>query len=123
MFVNPSRASPACVKMQSLSDTNRSTIYALQANAMNNFQYAVFTSVLAVTSSNLLDPDPQGAFRDISGTLCTQEWERFCAFFCMVFKEQELYAQIYNDAISISTRARPKDGTGMSSFPTLAVLS
>jgi len=62
MSINPSRASPASVKMQSLSDTNRSTIYALQANANNNFQYAIFTSVIAVTSSNLLNPDSQGPF-------------------------------------------------------------
>src|SRR5262249_4345469 len=39
--------------------------------------------------------------------------QRFCAFFCMVFKEQELRAQIYQDAISFSTRARPKDGSGL----------
>ena len=114
IFVNPSRASPSSVKPQSSSsDSNRSTTYAIQANAFNNFNYAVFTSVLAVTSSNILDLEPQGMFRQITGTLCTQEWERFCAFFCMVFKEQELHAQIYEDAISISTRAKPKDVTSM----------
>jgi hypothetical protein len=114
MFINPSRAAPSSVKQSTISDPNRSTTYALQANAIHNYQYAVFTSVLAVTSSNILDLDTPGMFRQIIGTLCTQEWERFCAFFCMVFKEQELHAQIYEDAISISTRARPKDVNSMS---------
>jgi hypothetical protein len=111
-YVNPSRAAPSSVKPAASTDATRGTTYAIQANAINNFSYAVFTSVMAVCSSNLLDTDPQGIFRQITGTLCTQEWERFCAFFCMVFKVEELYAQIYEDAISISTRAKPRDTAG-----------
>jgi hypothetical protein len=113
IFVNPSRAAPSIVKMStSSSDSVRNTKYAIQATASHNFLYTIFTSVLAVNSSNLLDSEPQGMFRQITGTLCTQEWERFCAFFCMVFKAKELHAQIYEDAITISTRARPKDIAG-----------
>jgi hypothetical protein len=112
IFVNPSRAAPSIVKSASSSDSARSTRYAIQANASHNFLYTIFTSVLAVNSSNLLEHDSQAMFRQITGTLCTQEWERFCAFFCMVFKARELHAQIYEDAISISTRAKPKDGAG-----------
>jgi hypothetical protein len=112
IFVNPSRAAPVFVKSAPSSDSARSTRYAIQANASHNFLYTIFTSVLAVNSSNLHERDPQGMFRQITGTLCTQEWERFCAFFCMVFKAKELHAQIYEDAISISTRAKPKDGGG-----------
>jgi hypothetical protein len=111
-YVNPSRAALSCVKPALSSDANRGTTYAIQASSINNFGYAVFTSVIAVCSSNLLDAEPQGIFRQITGILCTQEWEHFCAFFCMVFKVKELYAQIYEDAITISTRAKPKDTAG-----------
>jgi hypothetical protein len=26
----------------------------------------------------------------IQGILCTQEWQRFCTFFCMIFKQPQL---------------------------------
>ena len=41
--------------------------------------------------------------------MCTQEWERFCAFFCMVFKVPELRAQIFDGSVMLSTRAKQKD--------------
>jgi hypothetical protein len=114
-FVNPSRAVPAVVK-PAVGDSQNATKYVVHANAVSNYQFSVFTSVLAVTSSNLLDPAPNGLFRQIRGIMCIQEWERFCAFFCMVFRERELHAQIYEDSISISTRAKSKDG-GLSQLP------
>ena len=109
IHVNPSRAAPHTVKPAPSSDNQRS-IYTVLGNTTTNYQYAVFTSVLAVTTSNLHLDEPQSLFRQLAGTMCTQEWERFCAFFCMVYREQELNAQIYEDAISISTRAKPKTG-------------
>jgi hypothetical protein len=108
IFFNPSRAAPHHVKPATTMEDSRSN-YALLGNATKNFQYAVFTSVIAVTQSNLHDSEPSGMFRQVSGTLCTLEWERLCAFFCMVFKEKELHAQIYEDALTFSTRARPRD--------------
>src|SRR4051794_1987270 len=104
VYVNPSRAPPRVVKPSVPSDTQRSTSYTLQANMVPNYQYSVFTSVFAITSSNFNVNDPPSQFRQLSGTMCCQEWERFCAFFCMVYKVDELHAQIYDDAISVSTR-------------------
>jgi hypothetical protein len=114
IFVNPSRAAPYHVKPAAGAEDQRSC-YALIGNATNNFQYAVFTSVIAVGQTNLHDADPSSMFRQVSGTLCTLEWERLCAFFCMVFKEPALHAQIYEDALAFSSRARPKEGSGKSS--------
>jgi hypothetical protein len=74
--------------------------------------------LIPITWSNLgVDADTT-AFRGVSGMVCSQEWERFCAFFCTVFKERVLGAQIKENAISITTRAKPKDGagTGTSSY-------
>jgi hypothetical protein len=51
-------------------------------------------------------------FRSITGTLCTLEWERFCAFFPMVFRKPNLYARIYEDAISFSTKAKTAGTAG-----------
>jgi hypothetical protein len=45
-------------------------------------------------------------FRSISGLLCSQEWERLCAFFCTVFKETTLGAPINDDALSFTTRQK-----------------
>ena len=92
------------------TDTPNAPRYILPAGSLSNYQFTVFTSVLAVTFSNLHDTEPNSPFRQIRGYMHVQEWERFCAFFCMVFKETELQAQIYEDAISIGTRAKAKDG-------------
>lgn len=89
-------------------------MYALRANSLTNFGYCVFTSVILVNASNLLDLEPEGQFRSISGTLCVQEWERFCAFFPTIFREDALFARIYEDAISFSTRAKGAGGTSTS---------
>jgi hypothetical protein len=109
MFINPSRAAPASVKMAASEYSRSNVSYALLAGSQNSFGYAVFTSVIAIANSNIHDDNPTSTFRQISGTLCTQEWQRFCAFFCMVFKEKELHAQIYDDAITFSTRAKPNN--------------
>lgn len=90
-------------------------MYALRVNSLTNFGYCVFTSVILVNTSNLLDLEPEGQFRSISGTLCVQEWERFCAFFPTIFREDALFARIYEDAISFSTRAKGVGSTGTSS--------
>jgi hypothetical protein len=82
--------------------------YAVQAGSFGFNPYIVFTSVLAVTGSNLTS-EPVGIFRQISGLMCTQEWERFCAFFCAVFKVPELRAQIFDGSVVLSTRAKQKD--------------
>jgi len=108
--VNPSRAALSAVKLSLPAESQRQTVYVLRANAANNFSYAVFTSVLAITSSTLPPSVNLGNYQYVAGVLCTQEWERFCAFFCAVFKETELRAQIYEDAISITTRAKLKEG-------------
>jgi hypothetical protein len=84
--------------------------YAIHADGINNYSYAVFISIIVVSTSNLLDPDASGSLHSILGLFCQQEWECFCAFFCMVFKENELQAQIYKDAVSFSTRAKAKEG-------------
>jgi hypothetical protein len=106
--MNPSRASPTLVKTNPVSESARSVEYATQAVSYSFNPYVVFTSVLAVTGSNL-STEPVGIFRQISGLMCTQEWERFCAFFCMVFKVPELRAQIFEGSVVISTRAKQKD--------------
>lgn len=108
MFMNPSRASPNLVKINPVSESVRSVEYASQAGAYGFNPYIVFTSVLLVTSSNLTS-EPVGIFRQIGGLMCTQEWERFCAFFCMVFKVPELRAQILEGSVMISTRAKQRD--------------
>lgn len=113
-FLNPSRICPSRVAVQRpLSDGGqRTALYAIAANSSNRNDYALFTSVIVCVSSNLHEPDPPSPFHYISGRLCKQEWERFCAFFCAVFKEPELRAQVYENAISFSTRARPRDAPG-----------
>jgi hypothetical protein len=115
MFINPSRADPISVKMSPTGPTG--SIYALRGNAQVNYLYAVFTSVLLITASNLGGDADTAAFHGVSGLLCSQEWERFCAFFCTVFKETQLAAQIRENAISITTRAKPKDGAGTGTSP------
>ena len=60
--------------------------------------------------ADILDHDTSAMFRQVNGVLCRQEWERFCSFFCMVFGEKELRAQIYEDAVAFSTRAKPREG-------------
>jgi hypothetical protein len=97
-----------------IGDTQNAPRYVVPANALSNYQFTVFTSVLAITSSNLLDPEPTSMFRQIRGYMHTQEWERFCSFFCMVFGEEELHAQIYENTISVTTRAKAKE-SGVSS--------
>jgi hypothetical protein len=114
MFINPSRAAPISVKMGTPGPTG--SIYALRANAQLNHVYAVFTSVLLISGSSLGVDSDLATFRGVSGLLCSQEWERFSAFFCMVFKERELAAQIRDNAISITTRAKPRDATGTGMF-------
>jgi hypothetical protein len=104
MFVNPSRAAPSAVRLS--SDSQRFGNYALLANSTSNYAYATFTSVLAVTSCNF--DSSSDIFRQICGLLCTQEYERFGAFFPAVFNEPDLYAQIYRDIVSITTRAKAK---------------
>ena len=110
MFVNPSRAPPVCVKVGNSTDTQRSTAYAINANAQYSHIYTTFTSVLLITTANLsLNAESPSPYRGVNGLLCSQEWERFCAFFCMVFKQVDLAAQVYENAIAITTRAKPKD--------------
>jgi hypothetical protein len=77
------------------------------ANTTSNWAFAVFTSVLAVTSCNFYSSD--NVFHQICGLLGTQEFERFGAFFCAVFDEDELYAQIYENSVAITTRVKPKE--------------
>jgi hypothetical protein len=96
--------------MSSPQDSQRTSSYAIMANATNNYSYAVFCSILGVVSSNLHRFDTLSPFRQVTGTLCSQEWECMGAFFCNTFKILELQAQIYENAISITTRSRPKDG-------------
>ena len=111
IFTNPSRASLYDVTPQPpTSETQQSTTYALTKNAVRAFQYAIFTSVIAVTKADLLDPNTSSMFRQVNGVLCKQEWERFYSFFCMVFGERELRAQIYEDTVTFSTCARPREG-------------
>src|SRR5277367_670417 len=112
MLVNPSRAPSVCVKIAAPSEANRTTTttYAIQANTQHNHLYSVFTSVLFITSADLsIDTDSSTPFRGVQGLLCTQEWERFCTFFCTIFKQPNLSAQIYENSISVTTRAKPKD--------------
>jgi hypothetical protein len=96
--------------------TQRTTTYAIQANAQYNHLYSVFTSVLFITSAELsMDAESSSPFRGVQGILCTQEWQRFCAFFCMIFKQPQLSAQIYENAIAITTRAKFKDSKNTTS--------
>jgi hypothetical protein len=104
--VNPSRAAPSAVKQS--SDSPRFGNYALLANAADNYSYAFFTSVIAVTSCNFYATS-DSTFRQICGLLGTLEYERFGAFFCAAFDEKDLFAPIYDDAVSITTRAKLKE--------------
>lgn len=107
IYVNPSRAAPSAVKQS--SDSPRFGNYALLANANSNYSYAFFTSVVAVTSCNFYATTSDSPFRQICGLLGTLEYERFGAFFCAAFDETDLFAPIYDDAVSITTRAKPKE--------------
>jgi len=83
--------------------------YAIHANATYNNHYILFTSVVVVQHSNLHDDDTASPFHQIQVSFAKMEFERFCSFFCMVFKETGLHIQMYKGCISISTRARSKE--------------
>jgi hypothetical protein len=105
-FINPSRANPALIKMQKQETRNN---YAIQANASFNNHFTLFTSVVYVQHSNLHDDDTASPFHQIQVNFAKLEFERFCSFFCMVFKEKALHIQTYKGCITISTRARVKE--------------
>lgn len=98
IYLNPSRVAPSTVR--------QGGSYALLANTTGNYDYAVFTSVLIATACNFYSSE--GTFRQIQGLLCTLEFERMGAFFCAVFQETELYAQIYEDSVAFTTRPKAK---------------
>ena len=100
---------PHYVKTEAVNESNSAARYAVIASASVSRQYAVFTSVIVVSGANLVSPPTTTFAKNISGLLCSQEWERFCAFFCMVFKHKELGAQVNEDSISFTTRMKPKD--------------
>jgi hypothetical protein len=105
-YINPSRAAPHSVKTAAVPESKVASRYAVLANSTTNNSYAIFTSVIIVSSANLVFP--LSPFKSVSGLLCCQEWERFTAFFCQVFRQKTLTAQINEDAISFTTRMRPK---------------
>lgn len=63
------------------------------------------SSVFSVVSHLITIPDRGLAQHYISGIFHSQEWERFCAFMCMVFGHPELTAQLSLDALTFSTKA------------------
>ncbi|RXW15198.1 hypothetical protein EST38_g10657 [Candolleomyces aberdarensis] len=55
----------------------------------------------------------------IRGVYHSQEWERFVGFICTAFDQEELEAQLYQDAIEFSTRPASSQGAS-SGLPTKA---
>jgi len=94
------------VKTALVPGSKTASRFAIQANATTNNDYTIFTSVIIVSTANLVFP--MSLFKTISGLLCCQEWERFTAFFCQVFKQKTLYAPINEDSISFTTRMKLK---------------
>jgi hypothetical protein len=108
-YYNPSRAAPDLLKTTTVSESRSASNYAIPFNSSSSSYYAIFTSVVIMSSANLPIPPTEALSKNVSGILCTQEWERFCVFFCMIFKSNPLGANITEDAISFSTRLKPKE--------------
>jgi hypothetical protein len=106
-YVNPSRAAPGLVKVDN-SPYAKTTHqkYALMYSSTTSFGFALFTSVIVVSSYNLDTRNVNSQW--VSGTLCTQELERMMAFFCSVFGQTELGYLSNGDGFTFSTRARSK---------------
>jgi hypothetical protein len=120
-LVNPSRAAPHLVKFLTPSQNGDSSsrtqsVYAIYGNAKVPYLFVTFASVVIVTSSNLHDLETTSNFRQLHGLLAQLEWQRFCAFFCTVFKERYLKASIYDNAISFGVRARSQNNASSSMY-------
>lgn len=98
-YLNPSRASPLnAYSVHTSTDDSRSVMYAGKS-------VAVLVSSVLLDSSHLVTVPDRGLVQHyISGIFHNQEWERFCAFMCMVFGHPELTAQVSLDALSFSTK-------------------
>lgn len=98
-YVNPSRASPLDVHSVNTSpDGSQSVLYA--GNSL-----AVLVSSVCSFESYIFSTPSKGLMQHyVSGIFHSQEWERFCAFICMVFGHAELTGQLALDVLSFSTK-------------------
>lgn len=110
-FVNPSRASPMSTLVKRVGvDTKNLRLYI-------GSDFAICLTCICVTDSFLYRFPPTGLRqRQIRGIVHSQEWERLVGFFCMVFHEDELHAQVFKDALTFTTKTSDVGQTGESPY-------
>jgi len=98
--INPSRISPLVVNAKRFSpDGFKLRLYVDKI-------HAVCVTAVAVTESYLYSVPATGLpQRQLRGIVHSQEWDRLVAFFCMVFHQPELGAQLYKDSLAFTTKA------------------
>ena len=99
--VNPSRADPRIVNSKRLSaDGSKSRLYV-------GSSFATCVTAIAVTDSYLTQPTSTGLRQcQLRGLVHCQEWDRLVAFFCMVFNQPVLNAQLYMDSLRLQRKRK-----------------
>jgi len=114
-YVNPSRSSPLLVNVRRVSADGRNLRLYVDKS------HAICVTSICSTDSFVTHVPPTGLpQRQLRGVVHSQEWERLVAFFCMVFFQPEMDAQLYKDALTFSTKAGDRGQQGEFA---LAVLS
>ena len=105
-IVNPSRVS------HSVLNAKRSAPDGSKFRLRVGKPHAVCVTAIVVTDSYLQSLPTAGlAQRQLRGIVHSQEWDRLVGFFCMVFHQPELGAQLYKDSLSFTTK------TGLNTSP------
>ncbi|KAG9219583.1 hypothetical protein CCMSSC00406_0008210 [Pleurotus cornucopiae] len=71
---------------------------------------------IRVTSSCLTEPGPRGK-KSISGVMHTQDMDRFIAVICMVFGQDSMHCNFYDDIFTFETRAATASNTSLNGSP------
>jgi hypothetical protein len=99
-FINPSRISPL------VTNVRRMNVDGKNLRLFVGKSHAICVTAIASTESYLLSVPSVGlSQKQLRGIVHSQEWERFAAFFGMVFHQSEMGAQLYKDALSFTTKS------------------
>ena len=106
-YINPSRATPLMVNARGVSADGRNLrLYVGKS-------HAICVTSICSTDSYLTRVPPNGLpQKQLRGVVHSQEWERLVAFFCMVFFQAELRAQLYKDALAFTTKSGDRNFHG-----------
>ena len=108
-YINPSRVSPLYVNAKRMA--MKGSRFRLNVDT----HFAICVTCICVTDSYLYRLPSAGIpQRQVRGIVHSQEWERLVAFFCMVFDEKDLHAQLFQDALTFSTKPQSDGRVGPS---------